>query len=132
MRLKRSNILADDHGSAAIEAAIALPVLFAFFGVIIQLSMMLFLQASVDHAIGEAARSTTVYPAPTDTEIADTARNAMFAGKAQAVREITVVRGTDNSRSYAEITMIYDRPAILAFINSDAKTFSETRRAYLP
>lgn len=119
-------------GSVAVEAALALPVLFVFLGAIIQLGLALFLQESVDHATGEAARYATIYPTPTNSEIEAKARNSTLGGDANAIRSVTVVRGIDDGRKYAEITMIYDYPMIDWFVKGSSYSLSQTRRAYLP
>lgn len=125
-------IFRKQDGSVAVEAALALPILFLFFGAIIQLGLAIFIQESVDHATGEAARYATIYPTPTDSEIEAKARSSAFGGDANAIRSVTVVRGTDDGRKYAEITMIYDYPLIDWFVDGSAYSLEQTRRAYLP
>ncbi len=126
------HITRKQDGSAAIEAALALPILFMFFGAIIQLGLAVFIQESIDHATGEAARYATIYPTPTNSEIEAKARNSTFGGDADAIRSVTVVRGTDDGRKFAEITMIYDHPLTDWFVEGSSYSLSQTRRAYIP
>ncbi len=132
MTIRKISLFGDQVGSVAIEAAIALPVLFAFLGAIAQLGMVMFVQTSLNHATGEAARFATIYPTPSDSEIESKARNATFGGRASAIRSVTVTRGTDDGRKFAEITMIYDYPLTSWFVEGSAYTLRQSRRAYLP
>lgn len=127
-----NRITGDQDGSVAVEAALVLPVLFIFFGAIIQLGLAIFIQVGVDHATGEAARYATIYPSPTNSEIEDKARNSTFGGDANTIRSVTVVRGIDDGRKYAEITMTYDHPVIDWFLEGSSYSLSQTRRAYMP
>ncbi|MEJ6595125.1 TadE family protein [Parasphingorhabdus sp.] len=132
MTMRKLKLLDRQDGSVAVEAAFALPVLFAFFGVIAQLAMVMFVQASLDHATGEAARYATIYPTPSESEIEAKARSSTFGGDPSAIRSVTIVRGSDDGRNYAEITMVYDYPLVSWFVEGSAFALSQSRRAYLP
>ncbi len=132
MTIQKISLFGDQTGSVAVEAAIALPVLFAFLGAIAQLGMVMFVQTSLDHATGQAARFATIYPTPSNSEIEAKARNSAFGARASAIRSVTVTRGTDDGRNYAEITMIYDYPLVSWFVEGSAYTLRKSRRAYLP
>jgi Flp pilus assembly protein TadG len=121
------------EGAAAVEAALALPVLFAFIGAIFMLGNLLLAQASVDHATGEAARFSTIYPTPSKAEIEAKARGALFDNHKDAVREVTVTMGVDaDGRKYADIAIIYDFPLISWFMQGSAQTLTQSRRTYMP
>ncbi|MBL0769165.1 pilus assembly protein [Sphingopyxis sp. XHP0097] len=126
------NLFLRTEGSAAVEAALALPVLFAFIGVIFMLGNLLLAQASVDHATGEAARYSTIYPTPSAADIEAKARAALFDSNKDAVRDVDVTMGVDDGRKFAEITITYDYPVISWFVEGSEQTLTHSRRAYLP
>ena len=67
MRLLR--LLRDTRGAAAIEMAIATPVLVLMIWGIFQIGIAFQASAGMQHALGEGARYATIFPAPTDAQI---------------------------------------------------------------
>lgn len=127
------DLLVRTEGAAAIEAALALPVLFAFIGAIFMLGNLLLAQASVDHATGEAARFSTIYPTPSTAEIEAKARGALFDNHRDSVRDVAVTMGIDaDGRKYADIKITYDYPLISWFMEGSRRTLTQSRRAYMP
>ncbi len=131
MTLRKFYPIGDETGSTAIEAAIAIPVFLAFLGAIVQLGMVMFVQSSLDHATGEAARFATIYPTPAASDIQTKASAAMFGGSTSELAPVTVTQGTDDGRNYIEITMTYNYPLVSWFIDDAAYTLTQTRRAYV-
>ncbi|HET9810978.1 MAG TPA: TadE/TadG family type IV pilus assembly protein [Sphingomicrobium sp.] len=59
----------DRKGSAAIEFAVALPVLISMVWGMFQIGLIFQANAGMRHALGEAARYATIFPTPSDTQI---------------------------------------------------------------
>lgn len=58
---KHRKLLPDQGGSAAVEFALAVPVLITFIWGIFQFSLVLLANSGVQNALGEGARYATVY-----------------------------------------------------------------------
>ena len=76
MRIRK--LFADSAGAAAMEFALAVPVLIAFIWGIFQVGMLYHANAGMQHALGEAARYATLFPTPTDTQIQAKITSAKF------------------------------------------------------
>lgn len=68
----------DDKGAAAIEVAFALPILLLFVFGIFQIGVILQANAGMQHALGEGARFTTLFPTPADSAIVTKMNNSKF------------------------------------------------------
>ena len=64
LRLKK-----DNRGAAAVEMALALPILFLFIYGIFQVGAMFAANAIMQGALGEGAREATIWPARTNAQI---------------------------------------------------------------
>ena len=79
MRLIR--LIRDSRGAAAIEMAIALPVLVVFIYGIFQVGVAFQAVAGMQHALGEGARLATICQNPTAAGVCSTASNADIKAK---------------------------------------------------
>ncbi|MBA3730486.1 MAG: pilus assembly protein, partial [Sphingomonas sp.] len=68
----------NERGAAAIEFAIAVPILILMIYGIFRLGLLFQANAGMQHALGEGARYATIYPTPTNTQI-QTKMNARSA-----------------------------------------------------
>ena len=59
----------DSEGAAAIEFAIAVPVLTVMIWGMFQIGLIFQANAGMQHALGEAARYATIFPTPSDTQL---------------------------------------------------------------
>lgn len=60
---------ADERGTTVVEMALALPIMLTFIWGMLQVGMVMAADAGMQHALGEGARMTTLYPTPTDAAI---------------------------------------------------------------
>ena len=63
------SIRRDERGAAAIEMAIAVPILALFLWGIFQIGIAFQASAGMQHALGEGARYATIFPAPSNDQI---------------------------------------------------------------
>ena len=68
----------DTCGSAAIEAAFALPILILFIWGIFQFGVAFEANAGMQHALGEGARFATLYPQPDNAAIRSRIQSKVF------------------------------------------------------
>ena len=64
LRLKR-----DDRGAAAIEMALALPILVSMIYGLFQVGLLYQANAGMQHALGEGARLSTIYERYTENNV---------------------------------------------------------------
>lgn len=123
-------LFARSQGSAAIEFAIAAPVLLGLIFGVIQFGMLFMANAGLQHAVEEGARYATIYPRPDESQIIAKVNANRFGLRPDAVTGPTVSFGEDNGTDYAQITMSYQVPMNFVFYKVPGVTLTKTRRAY--
>ena len=66
--IARRKLHRDEGGAAALEFALAFPVLISIIYGIFMIGMVFMASAGLQHALGEAARYATLFPTPTDAQ----------------------------------------------------------------
>lgn len=125
LRLARS-------GATAAEFALTLPVMTVLIFMMIQLGMAFWANAGLQNGIGAAARTATLWPARSDSEITASLNNSMFGVDASKLSAPVLVRGTTGTQNYVDITVSYQTSFNLIFFTVPGITFNHTRRAYIP
>jgi Flp pilus assembly protein TadG len=131
--MKRPSVLLkSERGAAAMEFALAAPILFALIVGIAQLGILFFANAGLQNAVAAGARLATIFPTPSDDEIKARITSSEFGLKPEnVVVAATIVRGTDASGlGYADISMSYKVPLRFLFFDVPPITLSETRRVF--
>ena len=118
-------------GLAAVEFALALPILVMLLAGIAQMGALFAANAGLQQAVGEAARLATIYPQPTDTVLIARVRAAAFSLNTTYLDAPVVTRGTSNGVPYVDISLTYRPPLKFVFFTVPAITMTRTRRAYL-
>ena len=67
--MRNHKLLRSDGGAAAIEMALALPILILFIWMMVQLGLVFRATSGIQHALGEGSRLATVWPAPTAADV---------------------------------------------------------------
>ncbi len=120
----------DEEGAAAIEGAFAIPTLVLMFFGLMQVGILLWSQASLANAVGQAARFATIYPSPSNEDIENYAMSEDLGIDTDRITAVNVSRGTDDGRNYVEIEMTYQTPTDFIFFEGPTVTIDQTRRAY--
>lgn len=127
------------EGAAAIEMAIALPVLVLFIFGIFSFGQILEAQAGMQHALGEGARYATlcINPAsggsctlPSSTQIRNRV-NAKLFGASNGTFDSPAVDTTTASSGYVTITVTYHQAMNFAFFTIPSMTFTQSKLVYL-
>lgn len=130
MKRPVSHLIQNKRGAVGIEATFAVPVLLIMFYGLFQVGMLLWAQASLQNALGQAARYSTIYPTPSDTDIEAYVRDSDLGIDTSKIGDIDIERGTEDGRDYVEISMTYTTPIELVFFSGPTITLDESRRAY--
>ena len=123
------NLYRDARASAAIEFAIAAPVLVSFIWGIFQMGMLMEANAGMQQALGEGARQATLWPTPTDTQIQSTITSAKFGVSGGTWSTPTIT--TDTTAGTKTISVSYSQPTNFLFFNGPTVTFTATKVVYL-
>jgi Flp pilus assembly protein TadG len=122
---------ASTQGSAAVEFALAVPILVLFLAGIAQLGVLFAANAGLQQAVGEGARRATLYPRPDDATITTRIHNASFALNAAYLDTPTLTHGVANGLSYVDISLTYHPRLNFVFFSGPQISMTQSRRAYL-
>lgn len=123
-------LLRDEGGVAALEFAIAGPLVLVFAVGTIQLGMALFAQAGLRNAVENGARYATIYPTPSDSAISNRILSGAEGLDPAKITGPTIRHGTSNGQPYIDISMTYDFPMHFPFTDTQSINFRYGRRAY--
>ncbi len=130
--IKLSVLRRDDRGAAAIEMALALPVLVSMIYGLFQVGLLYQANAGMQHALGEGARVATLYErytsnnVPTDAAIKSRMTSKLFGKGDGAFTVNDPVTGT----GYKDLTITYTKKMNFIFFNGPTITLSRSKRAY--
>ena len=144
---KRLLLVRDDRGTAAIEMAIALPVIILFVWGIFQLGIAFQANAGMQHALGEGARLATICQDPTaagvcstatDEEIEDRVSEKLF-GTGLGEFDVAVSRPADDPSTPADesdvnwldLTATFTMPTNFLFFDGPTLNLEQSKRVYI-
>jgi hypothetical protein len=122
----------DVSGAAAIEMALALPVLVAMIYGIFQVGVLYQANAGMQHALGEGARLATLYErytsnnVPSDSAIKGRMTAKLFGKGDGAFVVADPVTGT----GYKDLSITYTKKMNFLFFNGPTITLTRSKRAY--
>jgi hypothetical protein len=129
----RKTIWGSQSGAAALEFAIAAPIVLMLIFGLIEFSTILYARAGLQEAVEAGARYATIYPTPSDAQIIAKINSAKFGLQASRVTGPSFNPGTTLSGvRYVDITMSYSVPLHFAFVYGPSITLTRTSRAYKP
>ncbi len=135
-----TKILRNDDGAAAIEAAIALPVLVTMIYGIFTLGQLFEANAGMQHALGEGARYGTLCLAmnssgactlPTDTQISNRVTSKLFGTTNGTFDTPAVDSTTATTGGYKTITVTYHQSMKFALFTGPTINITRSKRVYL-
>ena len=127
----RFKLVRDDRGVAAVQMALALPVLVLFLWGILQVGMVMAADAGMQHALGEGARVATLYPTPSDTVIQQKITDKVFGtfiGNYVVDEPVTTIAATTK---YKDLRVSYSVTPDFLFFTGPQVNFTRTKRVYL-
>lgn len=117
----------DQRGAAAIEFAIAVPVLVLMIYGIFRLGLLFQANAGMQHALGEGARYATIYPTPSDSQIQSRMTARLFGS---GYGSFTVAPPA-SSTGYKTLTVTYTTPMDFLFVPGPTVTLTRTKKVYV-
>lgn len=128
LKLLRRN----DDGAAAIEFAIAVPILVTFIYGIFQVGLLFEANAGMQHALGEGARLATLYDSATTDHVAtDTAIKARMNAKLFGQNDGTfTVSDPVSGTGYKTLQISYTRTMNFLFFAGPTVTVTRSKKVY--
>lgn len=123
----------DERGAAAIEFAIAVPVLVSMIWGIFQVGLLLEASAGMQHALGEGARFATLYVTntsdhrPSDTDIKARVNARIFK---PGVGTFAVADPVDGA-GFKTISVTYTMPMNFLFFTGPTVTMTQSKKVYV-
>jgi Flp pilus assembly protein TadG len=138
MILRRSRILRNQRGAAAVEMAIALPVLVSMIYGIFTLGQLFEANAGMQHALGEGARMGNLCFSPFDgrctlptaTQLSDKVRAKLF-GTRNGTFDTPTVDTSTASGGYVTITVRYHQRMNFLLFTGPTVNLTRSKRVYL-
>ena len=130
-KMALSKIGRDESGASAIEMALALPILLTFIFGMMQVGMIMAADAGMQHALGEGARMTTLYPTPSDTAIKAKINDKVFGthiGTYAVSDPVTTQSGTSR---YKLLHVSYTVTPNYIFFSGSPITLNRSKRVYI-
>jgi Flp pilus assembly protein TadG len=126
----------DENGASLVEFAIALPVLVAFIWGIFQCGLLFQANAGMQHALGEAARTATIWPYPGDTAVTNTVTAKKFGTYNGTLAPLQITDNTTGSGATLKVvskdlTVTYTHTLRFLFLPARTVTLTKTKRVYL-
>ena len=129
----------DDSGAAAIEMAIAVPVLVSFLWGIFEIGVASEAIAGMQHGLGEGARYATLCltpnssgtcTIPTNDQISTVINNKVFGTGIGTFSSPSVTDGPSGS-GYKDLSVTFSMPMNFLFFMGPTITLTQTKRVYL-
>ena len=133
---KLLSFIRDERGAAAIEMAIAVPVLVVMLWGIFQIGIAFQASAGMQHALGEGARLATICQNPTADGVCGTATNdeieAVINAKAfgTGIGEFTVDEIVDEA-DYKDLSVTFTMPTNFLLFKGPDINMTRTKRVYV-
>ena len=118
----------NERGAAAIEFAIAVPVLILLIYGIFRLGLLYQANAGMQHALGEGARMATLFPTPTDEQITAEMNDKLFG---ESYGTFTVAE-PENTTTTKTLTVTYTTPMDFLLVPGPTVTLTRSKVVYLP
>lgn len=138
-KLSINRLFQDARGSALIEFAFVSPVIILLLVGALQVSMLLYANAAMRSALGEGARTATLYRAPatptswagpTATEVCNRVTNAMLSLGNADITALTLTRAANGTANALQLAVSYNVDLNFVFFTT-SPTLTSTRRVYV-
>jgi len=122
----------NEAGVAAVEMALALPILLVLIYGIFQIGVIMSASAGMQHALGEGARFATVFPTPTDAEIGTRMQDRVFGMNIGTFSTPTVTTpATSVCTNCRLLSVTYAVTPNFLFFSGPPITMTRTKQVYL-
>ena len=131
MTINPQNIFRNNAGAAAIEFAIAAPILLTLLFGFWNAGIALFAQNGLRNAVESGARLATIYPRPSEQQIKDNVTTRYYGPTQGTIGGPSLTYGVVNGAPVVIISMSYTHDMALPFVELPPIVLEHKRTAYL-
>jgi len=117
----------DVRGAAAVEFALAVPILITFIYGIFQVGLLFQASAGMQHALGEGARFATLFPTPTNAQIKTRVEGKVFGNSYGTFAVADPVDGAN----FKTLSVTYSMPMNFLFFPGPTVSMSHQKLVYV-
>jgi len=126
--MKKLHLLRDDRGAAMVEIAFALPAFIVLLWSMVQLGLVYRANSGIQNALGQGARYATLYPTPTDADIAKMMNSAVYGiGPGHFTPVVTDVP----DKGYKDLKVTYRQKTDLLLFPGPTITVTKQKRVWV-
>ncbi|HMI40791.1 MAG TPA: TadE/TadG family type IV pilus assembly protein [Sphingomicrobium sp.] len=130
--MRLTSLRRNEDGAAAVEMALAVPILLSLIYGIFQIGVIMSASAGMQHALGEGARYATIFPTPSDAQIVTRMQNKVFGMNIGTFSTPTVATpATTVCTNCRLLTVSYTVTPNFLFFNAPPVTLTRTKQVYL-
>ena len=128
---RKFGIIRDSRGGAAIEMALAIPILLELFWVVFQAGLVFRAMSGIQHGLGEGARYATLFPEPSTSQIKTRISDTVYGIGPGNFTIANPSPGTADGANYLDLTVSYTQATDLIFIPGPTITVSRSKRVWV-
>lgn len=128
--IKLRSLRRDEKGAAVVEMAFALPPLIIILWMVVQLGLVFRAASGMQHALGEGARVSTLWPVPSTDTVQAKMRSAVFGIGPGDFNIPTPVQGTADGSNYLDLTVTYTQATNLLIIPGPTISITRSKRVW--
>jgi Flp pilus assembly protein TadG len=128
---RKFRLLRDAKGAAAIEVALAIPILLELFWVVFQAGLVFRAMSGIQHGLGEGARYATLFPQPSNAQIKSRIEDTVYGIGPGHFTISTPSAGSADGANYLDLTVSYTQSTDLIFIPGPTVTVSRSKRVWV-
>lgn len=129
--IRKHGIVRNTKGAAAIEMALAIPILLELFWVVFQAGLVFRAMSGIQHGLGEGARYATLFPQPSASQIKSRISDTVYGIGPGNFTIATPAPGTADGANYLDLTVSYTQSTDLIFIPGPTITVSRSKRVWV-
>ncbi len=129
--IRKIGIARDSKGAAAVEMALAIPILLELLWMVFQAGLVFRAMSGIQHGLGEGARYATLYPLPNTSQIRTKISDAVYGIGPGSFTIATPVTGTADGATYLDLQVSYSQDTNLLFVPGPTITVSRSKRVWV-
>ena len=127
----RRKLVRDQSGATVVEMAFALPALIVLIYGIAQLGLLFRAMSGIQHALGEGARTATLWPVPGVDAVKAEMGAAVYGIGPGTFTIVEPVAGTADGSDYLDLRVNYSQPTNLLVVPGPTITVSRSKRVWV-
>jgi TadE-like protein len=128
---RRKHLVRNENGATVIEMAFALPILIMLIWMIVQLGLVFRAMSGIQHALGEGARTATLWPTPSLDTVEDKMEAAVYGIKPGKFIIDDPKEGTADGSDYLDLKVSYSQKTDLLIIPGPTINVSRSKRVWV-